>query len=77
MSKFQYQLKVFFNRQEVATSEPIRLNEQFQLDFQQAFNLWIHDRPLTLTVSLLQISQKGAIRKSVCLSDIHVPFPDS
>lgn len=77
MQKSLYQLKIYLNGEEKFCSDVCHLSEDFQLTVQQAFHLWMHDRPAAdLTVSLVQINSRNGIKKAQTISDVHVPFPE-
>ena len=76
MSRVDYRLRILYNGEEKCVSDPFKIGcDDASTQQQQAFNLWIRDRPRSLKVSL-QFRAKSN-HQWIQLAEILLPIPSS
>ena len=77
IKKCVYQLKIFVNQEEIAVSDVFHLTQDFTADeIQQAFHLWIRDKPRNISIQLLYKIRQNQ-KKWNLLADVNVPIPSA
>ena len=77
IKKCVYQLKILVNQEEIAVSDVFHLSQDFTADeIQQAFHLWIRDKPRNISIQLLYKIRQNQ-KKWTFLADVNVPIPSA
>lgn len=75
IKKCVYQLKILINQEEASVSDVFHLTQEFKADdIQQAFHLWIRDKPRNITIQLFYKNNANH-KKWFHLADVAVPIP--
>lgn len=77
IKKCVYQVKILVNQEEMAVSDVFHLAEDFTADeIQQAFHLWIRDKPRNISIQLFYKIRSNQKKWSL-LADVNVPIPSA
>lgn len=77
IGKCVYQLRISMNQKEAAVSDAFRLSRDFKAELiQQAFHLWIKDKPRNVTLQLFYKSQPN-YKKWLHMADIPLAIPSA
>ena len=77
IKKGVYQLKILVNQEEIAVSDIFRLADDFTADeIQQAFHLWIRDKPRNIAIQLFYKLRQN-VKKWSLLANVNVSIPSA
>lgn len=74
LKKCCYLIKIYFNQDERAASDVFRLSEDCVANIQQAFNVWIREKPRNLSIQILY-KLNSTSKKWIVLTQIPLKIP--